>query len=145
MKLDSESLPQDLPMGTTDTGVFHVMLRFDLTGHDSSRPVESAALRLKAAKGCSSGGYLKRTHSPHWNEDAVTWDTAPEGVGTEIGSLGSITEGYWYSFDVTSTLHHGHDALSLRLHPTSSDECLFVSKEHVSGFGPELHIVYDDV
>mmetsp|Transcript_36384 Transcript_36384/g.65502 ORF Transcript_36384/g.65502 Transcript_36384/m.65502 type:complete len:436 (+) Transcript_36384:128-1435(+) len=147
LKIDAAPLPlpQDSPHSSTNSGAFHVLLRFDLSKHDSTRPVESAVLRLKAANSCSSGGYLQRTHSPHWDENVVTWDTAPEGDGTEIGRLGSIKSGYWYSVDVTSALHSGHEALSLRLYPVGSDECLFVSKENSSGGGPELHIDYVDV
>lgn len=146
LKLDAAPLPmpQDSPSSRSDTGAFHVLLRFDLSRHDSTRPVESAALRLKAANSCSSGGHLERTHSPHWDENAVTWLTAPAGDGTEIGRLGVIKNGFWTSVDLpVAALHHG--TLSLRLYPDASDHCLFVSKENPSGGGPELHITYDDV
>ena len=46
----------------TDSGVFHSLLRFDISAHNSNRTVESATLRLKAVSDCPSGGYLQRTH-----------------------------------------------------------------------------------
>lgn len=148
LKIDAAPLPlpQDMtsPNSGSGGGAFHVLLRFDLSEHDSQRPVESAVLRLKAANSCSSGGYLERTHSPHWNEETVGWDTAPEGDGTEIGRLGIINSGFWMSVDIPpAVLHHG--TLSLRLYPDALESCLFVSKENPGGGGPELHIIYDDV
>lgn len=136
-------LPQDPPGGSG--GAFHAMLRFDLNKRESTRPVATATLRLRAANSCSSGGYLQRTHSPHWDEDGVTWATAPEGDGTEVGRMGAVRAGFWHSVDVTSALRPGHEALSLRLYPVGSDACVFASKDHADGDGPELHIVYGDV
>ena len=135
-------------MQNGDPGASNVLLRFDVDKHDSTRPVKSAELRLKAANDCSFGGYLQPTDSPHWDENTITWDNAPEGDGLEIGSLGSIKSGFLYSVDVTSTLEEfeGHKTLSLRLFPrTKDDECMYVSKDNNSGGGPELHIEYDDV
>jgi len=121
-------------------------MRFDLSKHDSIRPVESAKVRLKAANSCPSGGYLQKTHSPHWDEDSVSWSNAPDGDGTELGRLGMTRSGYWYSIDVTSALamHLGHKTLSFRLYPVGFDECLFFSKDNISGGGPELHVEYLD-
>jgi len=127
----------------TDSGVFHSLLRFDLSEEDSNRPIESAMLRLKAASDCPSGGYLQRTYHPHWDEMSITWDSAPQGDGHEIARFSDqIFTGFWYSVDVKSALRPGHTALSLRLYPASSDECIFASKERGSDESPELRIVY---
>ena len=127
----------------TDSGVFHSLLRFDVSEHNSNRTVESAMLRLKAASDCPSGGYLQRTHHPHWDEMSITWDTAPEGDGHEVARFSEpIKSGFWYSVDVKSALRPGHITLSLRLYPVSSNECMFASKENGSGESPELRIVY---
>ena len=126
-----------------DTGTFHALIRFDLKGHDFSRPVESASLRLKAASNCSFGGHIERTEHSNWNENTVTWADAPAGEGDEIARFTSITAGYWYSVDVTSALHPDKAHLSLRLFPLSTEECLFVSKDNASGEGPELRIIYE--
>ncbi|KAL7550807.1 hypothetical protein ACHAWF_014013 [Thalassiosira exigua] len=145
LKVDGATLPQDLAPGSTDSGAYHILLRFDWSEYNSARAMESASLRLKAANSCPAGGYIQRTNSPHWDELTVTWDTAPDGDGTEIGQLGATRSGFWYTVDVTSTLQRGHD-LSMRLYPlsTTSNECLFVSREDASGGGPELHVVYAD-
>jgi hypothetical protein len=81
----------------------------------------------------------------------IAWDTAPEGDGTDLGRLGEVKSGFWYSIDVTSALaesvHLGEiwkETLSLRLYPVSVDECLYESKESKDGGGPELHIKYHD-
>jgi len=149
LKIDTKPLPlpQDVIGGSTapDEGAFHAMLRFDMSKEESTRPVSSAVLRLKSANSCSSGGVLQRTHSPHWKEESVTWENAPGGDGTELGRLGTIKRGFWYSVDVTSALRAGHETLSLRLYPVGSEECLFVSKDNAMGGGPELHVVFGDV
>jgi hypothetical protein len=127
----------------TDSGVFHSLLRFDVSEHNSNRTVESAMLRLKAASDCPSGGYLQRTQHPDWNEMTVTWESAPGGDGNEVARfLEPIKSGFWYSVDVKSSLRPGHTTLSLRLYPVSSDECIFASKENGSSESPELRIVY---
>lgn len=125
-----------------DSGTFHALIRFDLKGHDFSRAVESASLRLKAASNCPFGGYVERTVHSNWNENTVTWANAPGGDGEEVARFQSINTGYWYSVDVTSALHHDKSHLSLRLFPISTNECLFLSKDHASGEGPELYIIY---
>lgn len=127
-----------------DSGVFHALIKFNLTGHVHTRPIASATLRLKAASDCPSGGYIQRTHHPNWDENTVTWSTAPGGDGTEIARLQTIKRGYWYTADVTKALSTGHDHLSLRLFPVSTSECMFESKENSSGSAPELNIVYGD-
>jgi hypothetical protein len=127
----------------TDSGVFHSLLRFDVSEHNSNRTVESAMLRLKAASDCPSGGYLQRTQHPHWDEMSITWESAPEGDGNEVARfLEPIRSGFWYSVDVKSSLRPGHNTLSLRLYPVSSDECIFASKENGSSESPVLRIVY---
>lgn len=128
----------------TDSGVFHALVKFDLTGHVHSRRVESATLRLKAASDCPSGGYIQRTHNPNWDENSVTWSTAPGGDGTEVARLKSIKRGYWYTVDVKKALSTGHNVLSLRLFPVSASECMFESKENSSGNAPVLNIIYGD-
>lgn len=127
-----------------DSGVFHALLKFDLTGHVHTRPIASATLRLKAASDCPNGGYIQRTHHPNWDENAVSWSTAPGGDGTEVARLQTIKRGYWYTADITTALSTGHDHLSLRIFPASADECMFESKENSSGSAPELNIVYGD-
>lgn len=127
-----------------DSGVFHALIKFNLTGHVHTRPIASASLRLKAASDCPSGGYIQRTHHPNWDENTVTWSTAPGGDGTEIARLQAIKRGYWYTADVSKALSTGHDHLSLRLFPVSTSECMFESKENASGSAPELNIVYGD-
>jgi hypothetical protein len=151
LKIDASPRPSIASRiaGIGNTGAFHALLRFDLSRHDSERPIESATLRIKAAKGCSSGGYVQRTVNLHWDEMTITWDTAPEGDGTDLGRLGEVKSGFWYSIDVTSALAESvrlgeiwKETLSLRLYPVSVDECLYESKESRGGGGPELHIEY---
>ncbi len=146
-------IKQDTPEGNygsenwlkidTDSGVFHSLLRFDLSEQNSNRTIESATLRLKAASNCPLGAYLERTHHAHWDEMSITWDNAPHGDGNEIARFSNpIFSGFWYSLDVKSALRPGHTAVSFRLYPMSSDECMFASKEKGSDESPELRIVF---
>jgi hypothetical protein len=153
LKIDSSPRPSIASRiaGIGNTGAYHALLRFDLSEHDSERPIESAILRLRAASDCYSGGYVQRTVNQHWDETTVTWDTSPEGDGADIGRLGAVKGGFWYSLDVASALvasvHLGEiwkETLSLRLYPVGVDECLYESKESKDGGGPELHIKYKD-
>lgn len=122
-------------------GAFHILLRFDLTKHDSLRTVKSAVLRLNSLKDCISGGSIQRTVSPHWHEDEISWMSAPEGSGEEISGFGQIKSGFWYEADVSEALRHGHQGLSLRIYPSGKEECFYRSKEDEDG--PELRIVYE--
>ncbi|KAL3826460.1 hypothetical protein ACHAXA_011269 [Cyclostephanos tholiformis] len=154
LKIDSSPRPSIASRiaGIGNSGAYHVLLRFDLSKHESSRPIESAILRLKVAKGCYSGGYVQRTVNQHWDETTVTWETAPEGDGTDIDRLGEVRSGFWYYLDVTSALVESarlgvvwKETLSLRLYPVGVDECIYESKESKDGGGPELHIEYTGV
>ena len=127
----------------TNSDVSHSLLRFELSKENSNRTVASAMLRLKAKSDCSSGGYLERTHHPHWRETSITWNTAPDGDGHEVSRFTDpIITGFWYTTEIKSALRRGHTALSLRLYPTSAEECTFASKESGSGESPELRIVF---
>ena len=143
LHIDKAPMPMPQDTGPSSSGDFYTLFRFDLSKHDSPQSIQSAVLRVKSANSCASGGYLQHIHNPHWDESTVTWNSVPVGNGIEIDRLGIVKSAFWYSFNVTSVLHHGHKTLSLRLYPTSSDACIFVSKDNPSGYGPELHILYD--
>ena len=116
-----------------------ILLRFDVTGVGGAS-VTSATLRLYAVDSSSVGGALAIVPDTDWDQDAVTWSTAPAGTGGALGSLGPVSAGSWYEVDV-SALVTGDGPVSLRISSTSSNGADYASTEHSNGNAPELVVV----
>ena len=114
------------------------LLRFDVIGIGPSS-VSSATLRLYNTNFSPFGGELHIVTDTAWSENSVTWDTAPAGDGELLGSLSTVQPGNWYTLDVTS-LVSGDGVVSIRVDSPHPDGAFYASKEHSSGFAPELVI-----
>ncbi|KAL9184328.1 hypothetical protein ACHAXT_002414 [Thalassiosira profunda] len=115
-----------------DSGVYDALLRFDLSSiHVSGgTSVASATLRLYCTDGSDSGGIVGRTANENWNEDTVTWNNAPTGVGAPLASLGRVTKGNWYDVDITSLFSNGvASAETVRITSNSWNRAGYSSKE----------------
>lgn len=111
-----------------DSGVLDALIRFDLSNIDTRR-VASAMFRLYCTNKSDSGGILGETMSD-WNEDQVTWASAPLAFGTPIYSLGSVETDTWYEIDVISLFSGGNkNAVSIRMTSNSWDRAGYSSKE----------------
>ena len=114
------------------------LLRFDVAGVGTST-VQSATVRLYAINPSNLGGQFTKTNDTNWNEDTVTWDTAPAGNGGSLGTLGPVASNTWYELDVTPLIT-GDGPVSIRITSTSSDGADYAATEHPNGFTPELII-----
>ena len=114
------------------------VLRFDVSGV-SAASVVSATLRLHNINKSPFGGEFLIVTDTAWDEETVTWDNAPAGDGGSLGSLNSVSPGNWYLFDATA-LVNGDGTVSVRVTSPNSDGADYASKEHPSGFAPELVI-----
>ncbi|WP_299442022.1 DNRLRE domain-containing protein [uncultured Phycicoccus sp.] len=117
----------------------NAVVRFDVTGVGGGS-VTSATLRLYTVDAARVGGDLTAMSDTGWDQDTVTWATAPPGDGANLGSLGRVTVGTWYDVDVTP-LVTGDGPVSLRISSTSSNGADYASAEHPSGNAPELVVV----
>ena len=114
------------------------LLRFEVSGIGNGT-VASAVLRLYVTDSSPYGGDFFKMNDVNWSENTVTWETAPAGDGGLVGSLGAVEVGFWVEVDVTG-LVTVDGIVSLRITSPNSNGADYGSKEHVSGFAPELII-----
>ena len=75
------------------------LLRFNVSGI-AGRTVLDAILRLNVRDGSPGGGrFLGAAHNI-WQEDVVTWNTAPAASAPFLGQLGSVSPGQWVELDL---------------------------------------------
>ena len=129
---------------------FDSILKFDtsLLDYQTRNTIESVALKLYAMGGCDSGGSIYATDDNlWWDEQLVTWNSAPPIFGNVIGTLGSIVSGQWYSVDVSSMVNgwgkgFSSSSITLRMQSSSSSRCLYSSVEYGDATAPRLVVKY---
>lgn len=114
------------------------LLKFVVTGL-KNRIIVNATLRLYNVNGSNIGGNLYGLLDNTWQEDDVTWDTAPLVGSNLIATLGSVSKDNWYEIDVTSFIL-GNGTFSFRMSTTDSDGADYVSKEGNKALSPQLRI-----
>lgn len=112
------------------------LLKFVVAGLNS-RSVLSAKLRLYNINSSSVGGDLYPVLDNSWDENTVTWNTAPQAGPTLEASLGPVVENNWYELDVTS-LVLGDGTYSFRMSTTLDDGADYASKDGQAGLAPQL-------
>ncbi|HEU4910604.1 MAG TPA: DNRLRE domain-containing protein [Actinomycetes bacterium] len=118
--------------------VEHAVVKFTVSGVGSGT-VTAAKLRLYNLDASDAGGELFATADNGWTEGTVTWATAPDTVGTRVGSLGAVATGTWYEVDLGSLIR-GDGVYSLRLVPTSTNAVKWASRQNAGGNGPVLAV-----
>lgn len=117
------------------------LIKFVVTGLNQ-RSVLNAKLRLYNVNSSEKGGDLYGvTHV--WDEDSVTWNTAPLVDLTLLASLDSVMEGNWYEFDITSLIT-GDGNYSFRVSTTSANGADYASKEAGVELAPQLLVSVDE-
>ncbi|MFQ5605522.1 MAG: DNRLRE domain-containing protein, partial [bacterium] len=132
-KLNNYGRRRDLRVRNSST-TFHSFLKFDVTGLSGS--ILNAKVRLKVRNGSKDGGSIYAVTND-WNEDNVTWESAPQFPGSSLSSAGKISSGDMVEFDVSSAIS-GNGTYSFGLKNNSSDIAKFSSKE--GSTPPELII-----
>ena len=102
------------------------LIRFDLAGLDGPS-VSGAVIRLFVLDASPAGGGFHAIDD--WNENSVTWESAPPILGAPIATLGAVSAGQWYEVDVTNLVAAG-GIVSLRVVSPNSNGADYASKEH---------------
>ena len=105
----------------------HFLIKFNVSGLNGQQ-VTSAKLRLYNVDPSGKGGDFYTVSDNSWQEETVTWNSAPVALTNLLGSIGSVSTGNWYEVDLTSLIS-GDGIYSLRISSTSSDGADYSSKE----------------
>lgn len=118
----------------------HFLLKFPVSGVSTGR-VASAKLRIFAVDPSDRGGDFRRVADTTWEEETVTWNTAPGADSGVIASLGTVSSGRWYEVDVTSLIR-GDGVVSVKVSSNSSNGADYSSKEGSNP--PQLIVTVSD-
>jgi len=110
-------------------GMHETVLKFQMAGLDinsicggEKEPVVvSAKVHIYSLAHSSFGGTFVTTSDSAWEEDGVTWNTAPKSDGIILKSLGAVVANEWYTVDVAPAFILGED-LSIRIVSSDNDE-----------------------
>ena len=111
-------------------------LKFNVTGLAGT--VTSAKIRLKVNDGSTDGGMIFEA-ADTWDENTVTFNTAPPVIGPVLSSLGNLAVGSVAEYDVTAAIS-SDGVYSFCISSNSNDRLTFSSKEGATV--PELVISY---
>ena len=109
-------------------------LKFSIQGLTGA--VTSATLRLFAVTDSSDGFSIHALADSTWEEEAITFTTAPVHDETAAAQSGPVTLGTWVEVDVTS-LVSGNGTVSLVLAGGGTSPLSLASREQLSR-PPEL-------
>lgn len=90
-----------------------------------------ATLKLYTVNDSTVGGNFYPVLNHSWNEETVTWATAPVAETGLVASVGTAALNTWISVDLTSFIS-GNGILSLRASSTSTNAAKYSSKEGVN-------------
>jgi hypothetical protein len=100
-------------------------------------PVASAHLRLYNVDSAPRGGDFRPLADLGWDEQTVTWDTAPDLDAPAVASLNGVTKTNWYEVDLTS-LVRGDGPVGVAITSTAFDGAGYSSREGPVSQRPEL-------
>jgi chitodextrinase len=104
----------------------HALLKFVIQGLGGT-PIAHAYLHVFANTSSSVGVNTLTVGDNSWNENTVTYNTAPP-LGNLLGSSGAFGSGTWLTFDVTSFVT-GEGTYSFGVTTPGSKQISFASKE----------------
>jgi hypothetical protein len=131
---ENKTLQLDAKSSGSPTHKF--IMKFSLS-ELSGKKIKSAKIRIKNINSSGKGGNFHISEN-NWSEKEVTWNSAPK-EGTLITSLGKVSSGKWYEFDVTSFVK-GAGEITIMGITTGSDGADYASRE--SSNSPELIVTY---
>lgn len=128
---------------------FDSLLQFDLSLLDTFQDVDSVILQLYSMGNCEGSVVYTTYMSSSWDQEKVTWDSAPSKIIDRVGSLGLVTAHKWYDVDVTSALtSNRHDTIgsnkfiTLRIDTEKNGRCMYAAMDGGDGNGAKLIIKY---
>jgi hypothetical protein len=99
--------------------------------------IAAAHLRLYNVDSSPRGGEFHPLADTAWNEQTVTWDTAPAIDAPAFARLDGVTTSTWYEVDVTS-LVRGDGPVGVAITSSAYDGAGYSSKEGPLSQRPEL-------
>ena len=112
------------------------LMAFNVAGTGGC-PIAAAHLRLYNIDASPRGGEFRPLADTGWNEQTVTWETAPATDAQAIARLDGVTKKTWYEVDVTS-LVRGDGPVGLAITSSAFDGAGYSSKEGPLSQRPEL-------
>jgi hypothetical protein len=112
------------------------LLAFAVSGTGGC-PVAAARLRLYNVDAAPRGGDVRPLDDRSWNEQTVTWDTAPATDELPVASLDGVSKNLWYEVDVTE-LVTGDGPVGVAITSSASDGAGYRSREGPESQRPEL-------
>jgi hypothetical protein len=100
-------------------------------------PIGAAHLRLYNVDAAPRGGDFRPLADLTWNEQTVTWNTAPATDAQPVAKLDGVTTKTWYEVDVTE-LVRGDGPVGLAITSTAVDGAGYSSREGPLSQRPEL-------
>jgi hypothetical protein len=100
-------------------------------------PIAAAHLRLYNVDAAPRGGDFRPLANLSWNEQTVTWNTAPATDAQPVASLNGVSKNLWYEVDV-SPLVTGEGSVGLAITSTANDGAGYTSREGPISQRPEL-------
>jgi len=123
----------------SNEGMHNFLLRFDATGIPLGG-VKSAVLRMYAENDEPAfGGTFIESADNDWDEQSVTWQSAPPSNGKVLGSLMEVEHGSWYDLDATPAVMGGAP-VTFRVSSPHNRAAVYASRE--SDRGPKLIVQY---
>ncbi len=124
-------------MSVDGSPIKDLLLKFTVSGVGTGS-ILSAKLRLYCTDPSDAGGTFYRVADNSWQENTVTWNTAPPADTTSsIGSIGKVSTGLWYEVNLSSIVT-GDGTYSMRVMSLSSNGANYSTKEGTAGFAPQL-------
>jgi hypothetical protein len=112
------------------------MMAFQVAGTGGC-VIASTHLRLYDVDSAPRGGDFRPLADLGWDEQTVTWNTAPDLDAPAVASLNGVTKSNWYEVDLTS-LVHGDGPVGVAITSTAFDGAGYSSREGPVSQRPEL-------
>ncbi|KAL7539563.1 hypothetical protein ACHAXR_009390 [Thalassiosira sp. AJA248-18] len=109
------------------------LMKFDVSCLES-RSITSAMLKLYSIDGSPNGGMvhvLTSDEDSTWDEDKVTWNSAPSSYSKFIAQLKRVRHESWVSVDITDALvgNNVGNFLTIAINSNGSNRAVYGSKE----------------
>jgi hypothetical protein len=131
---------QDLKIDM-DNGYKKAYLRFDFS-RVSINAVQNAKLRLYATDSSPSGGMFTTVTDSDWDEDTITYASAPPCDGENLGLLEDIRADSWYELDITQAVTESRP-LTICILGNHDDKVMYSSKDG-GPYSPEVALTLEE-
>ncbi|HSS35818.1 MAG TPA: carboxypeptidase regulatory-like domain-containing protein [Patescibacteria group bacterium] len=116
---------------------YSTYLKFNVTGL-LGRPVTSAQIRLFTTDASPDGGHVFVAGNG-WTETAITFNNAPPTVGSQIGTLGAVTNGVWAELNLPPGTVTGEGSYTFAIVGQHTNSAYYSSRQGASP--PELDLI----